>query len=813
MTVVGRLAVRIVATVTPLFLIVLCLTLLISHTVWMRSIGMLLVLFLVDWLVHRGQADSSFDRIPRQGPVNAASYLTPSAFRVVERAYDTARITRARAYIVLMQQLLGNPLIQNALRRMDHEPKEIIDRLVTIRKDTTLAEPLPRDILTKSIAEAVVAAMRDAVAHGHDAIEVSDLFAVLPMLGDEQVNRVWSAFSLDPADARKALVLAEVTGHLQGRRLLKRPRTIRHRIMNRAWTSRPTPLLDRIASDLTDLAREGLVGFLVGHEEEYNRLVDSIARPVNPHALLVGGAGSGKETLVAHLAAAIIHDDVPPALFDKRLVRLDVAGLLAEVTHDTAAASLHQIIDEITIAGNVILYIPDLHNLMKTNQAAYLNAADALMPLIMNEAFPVIGTTYPREFVQFVEPRSDVLGVFDVIRMINITDTHAESILIAEAPALEAQYGVTVSFGAIREAVRLGRRYFQAVKPLPASGQELLKEAIVHAVQQGQKTVRAEDVVRVTETKVHVPIHETKADEASELLNLEDTIHQSLIGQDEAVHAVSEALREYRSGLTRQGGPIASFLFVGPTGVGKTELAKTLAKVHFGSADAMVRFDMTEYQDEASIHRFIGSNDGSTTGALTEAVMSSPYRLILLDEFEKAHRSITQLFLQVLDDGRLTDGMGRTVDFSNTIIIATSNAHSDILMQALQKGENVASIEEYLKSRLSDVFAPELLNRFSKIVVFHNLSPQELYQIAAIQVTALAGQLAGQHITLSADPSALEELVKRGYDPAFGARPLRRAVEEDVRSILAKAILTKQISPGTTVRLVAENGVFVLKNS
>jgi ATP-dependent Clp protease ATP-binding subunit ClpC len=804
----------------PLFLIILCATFLISPSVWMRCAGVLLVLFFVDWLVHRGQADRSFDRIPRQGSVNVASYLTPKAFRVIERAYDAARLTKSRAYVVLMQELLGLPLVQNALRRMDHDPKEILDRLAAVRKDTQLAEALPRDILTKSMAMAVVTAMREGVAHGHRFIEPSDLFVALPTLGDEHVDRLWSAFSLDPRDARQALVLTEAIGHLQGRRFASRPRVIKHRIMNRAWTSRPTPILDRVASDLTDLAREDLVGFLVGHDEEYNRLVETIARPINPHALLVGTPGSGKETVVGHLAAAIVHNDVPQALADKRLVKLDVAALLAEVTHDTAAATIHKVIEEITIAGNVILYIPDFHNLMKTSQGAYLAAADALMPLIMNEQFSVIGTTYPREFVQLVEPRSDVLGVFDVIRMIDITDEHAESILIAESPSLEARNGVTISFGAIREAVRLGRRYFQSVKPLPASAQELLKEAVVHVVEQAKdrgrnavRVVRAEDVVRVAETKTHVPLHATQETETSNLLNLETTIHEQLVGQDEAVHAVAEALREYRSGLTRPGGPIASFLFVGPTGVGKTELAKILARIQFASENAMVRFDMTEYQDEAGIHRFIGTTDGSVPGALTEAVLASPYRLILLDEFEKAHRSIMQLFLQVLEDGRLTDGLGRTVDFSNTIIIATSNAHADILMQALQHGEDVASIEEYLKQRLSDVFAPELLNRFSKIIVFRNLSPDELYKVAELQVAQLATQLAAQHITLTANQTALQELVKHGYDPAFGARPLRRAVEEGVRSLLAREILSKRVGAGSMVELTYENGAFALKNA
>jgi ATP-dependent Clp protease ATP-binding subunit ClpA len=289
---------------------------------------------------------------------------------------------------------------------------------------------------------------------------------------------------------------------------------------------------------------------------------------------------------------------------------------------------------------------------------------------------------------------------------------------------------------------------------------------------------------------------------------MEDIVHQRLIGQEEAVTAVAEALREYRSGLARQGGPIASFLFVGPTGVGKTELAKILAGIQFGSEKMMVRFDMTEYQDKESFIRFIGSPDGKTSGALTEAVREKPYSLVLLDEFEKAFPDILNLFLQVFDDGRLTDNLGRTVDFTNTIIIATSNAHSDIINEALSKGEKMTDIADYLKTRLTDVFKPELLNRFSKIIVFHNLAPADLQKIVALNLSDLAELVKAQGIYLDFDPSAVTEIVKLGYDPAFGARPLRRMIDEKIKAPLASAMLGKTIEKGDRVRVVYENDAF-----
>jgi ATP-dependent Clp protease ATP-binding subunit ClpA len=279
------------------------------------------------------------------------------------------------------------------------------------------------------------------------------------------------------------------------------------------------------------------------------------------------------------------------------------------------------------------------------------------------------------------------------------------------------------------------------------------------------------------------------------------------------VHAIATALREYRSGLARKGGPIATFLFVGPTGVGKTELSKVLAALQFGAESAMVRFDMTEYQTMEGLYRFIGSPDGTVRGALTEAVREKPYSVILLDEFEKAHPDILNLFLQVLDDGRLTDASGRVVDFQNTIIIATSNAHSDLINDALSKGQGVAEIADYLKRRLVDIFRPELLNRFSGIIVFKNLSLADVARIAELNLKDIVRLLEEQGVAFSYDNDALALVAKLGYEPAFGARPLRRVIESKIRAVLAEKMLAKEIVRGGSVVLSAEGETFVFHTS
>ena len=275
-----------------------------------------------------------------------------------------------------------------------------------------------------------------------------------------------------------------------------------------------------------------------------------------------------------------------------------------------------------------------------------------------------------------------------------------------------------------------------------------------------------------------------------------------MIDQEEAVKAVSRALREYRSGLSRKGGPIASFLFVGPTGVGKTELSKILANIQFGSKDAMIRFDMSEYQEKQSISRFIGSPDGSTSGALTDAVIQKPYSLVLLDEFEKAHPDILNLFLQVFDDGRLSDNTGRIADFQNTIIIATSNANSNFIKESIDAGKTIAEISDVLKKKLTEYFRPELINRFSGIILFKNLSQSDIISVAGLLLKELADDLKeNQNIYISFSTEAVEKIAEWGYDPAFGARPLRGVISEKIRSVLAEMILKDEIIRGKSINI------------
>jgi ATP-dependent Clp protease ATP-binding subunit ClpC len=812
MTIAGRILVRVVSYVSYLVLVVATAMFLLAYDIRpLFYLGLFLVLVVIDLLIHRGEGDIPISELPKEGKVNLAAVMDEAAFNVMERAMERAIIKKKKFVLELANRLLDLPQVEDGLRRLDVNPQDFKTKLEALMADPAEAENYV------AIAEVLAAnAFSSAVSAGHDFIRPTDLFSALPAVGDESLDRLFSLFSIEEGDLERALIFSSLTGgtgwfarlpSVLGGFMPETHRRVNHRIMNRAWTSRPTPMLDKYGIDLTDLARDREAGFLVGHDAEYERLVETLGRPVNPNALLIGDAGIGKETIVRHLAFSLVKDDVPKGLFDRRLVGLQLQSLVAGAAQEELEGRLKTIVDEIVTAGNIILYIPDIHNLVRTSGTAYLSAADALMPIIMANEFPVVGTSYPKEFKQFVEPRSDFVGLFETIMVNEISEGEAEKVLTYESFLLERQAKITISFGAIKRAVVLAKKYLRG-KYLPSSAEELLKSALVDAERRGEKSVTPDRVTAVAEEKVNIPMHEAEGAEADKLLHMEALIHERIIGQDEAVKAVAQALREYRSGLTRKGGPIASFLFVGPTGVGKTELAKILAGIQFGSEKLMVRFDMTEYQDKTSFYRFIGSPDGTVRGALTDAVLEKPYSLVLLDEFEKAYPDILNLFLQVLDDGRLTDNMARIVDFTNTIVIATSNAHSDIINDAIAKGESMADIADYLRARLVDVLKPELLNRFSKIIVFKNLTPAELPAIVQINVAELVAALKEQGITLSFSSEAIAKIAKIGYDPAFGARPLRRAIDENIRAPLSETLLAKKIVKGARVTCVVKDDAF-----
>ncbi len=787
----------------------------------LRWLGVFLLLLFLDLLLHFNKGDRFLAELNRPGHhqrENLVFYMRPETREIIGYVYHKHAAIGQSFVAQLLLELTRTKIVREILRRLEIKENDWEEKILDYSKQFPVIAK-DKAALLAEISDLAKAAFNETTAVQDQFIGLNHLLAALVRSSDPVIAKLLSFFNLKVFDFQAAAAFGAYRQTFLGLKKLPatlggfghRPYQLRHRVMNRAWTARPTPTLDQYGEDLSDLARLEKVGFLIGHKKEYVHLLEGLARPERPNVMLLGDPGIGKSTLVAHLAFDLVKDQVPESLFDKRLVSLNIGDLLANADPGILADRLKKIVDEIFQAGNIILHIPEFSDLFRTSERGTLSAIDILAPIFSDNAVPVVAEVFPQNFKQSVVGRSDIMQSFEVIKVEEITQEEAAIFMVYNSLFLEQSFKVTVTFPAIRQAVNLAYRYFRE-RPLPSSADELLKQAFMAARRQGSKIVDEEIVTATAEDRSKIPLQRAKTKETEYLLNFENTVHERLIDQAPAVKAVGGALREYRSGLSRKGGPIAAFLFVGPTGVGKTELAKILASLQFGAEETMIRFDMSEYQEKQSISRFIGSGEGGVATSLTEAVMAQPYSLVLLDEFEKAHPDILNLFLQVFDDGRLTDNLGRTADFQNTIIIATSNAHSDFIKEQIESGKKIEEVSDELKKKLTSIFRPELLNRFSDIIVFKTLSEEEIKQIAGLQLKSLAKILKETHgIILSFDETAVARIAQLGYSPIFGARPLRQAIAENIKSVLAEKILKKEIDRGNEIQVIVSGENFDFK--
>lgn len=570
--------------------------------------------------------------------------------------------------------------------------------------------------------------------------------------------------------------------------------------MNRAMTAQQTPLLDRWSEDVTLAARQGYLAPLVGREREMASILQAIESG-RRSVVLVGETGVGKAALIEELARRMVEEDVPPELFDRRLVSVDLAQVVSSGDPGFAAERLLGMLHEVAMSGNIILAVQGIEALVGGGTGP-MDLAEIFASELSKGYFIAIATTTPSAWTTYMERRSLAAKLVRV----TIEPPDADGtlrVLMAKSRLIEYQQKVFVSFAALEKAAAFGARFVQDVAP-PESALNVLREASVYArTARGEGAeVLADDVAHVVREKTGIPVETLTADEREKLLHLEERMHGRVIGQDEAVVAVAQAMRRARAEVREGHRPIVNLLFLGPTGVGKTELAKTLAAEYFGSEAAMVRLDMSEYQDQPSVARMIGAPGDERGGLLTEAVRSSPYTIVLLDEVEKAHPDILNLFLQVMDDGRLTDGVGRTVDFTNTVVIMTSNAGTSFIQSEVAKGTSMDQVKTQLIEReLKTLFRPEFLNRFDGIIVFKPLTLDEVVQIAWLMVRAVGSRLAEKSIFFRAEDAAVEALAKAGFDPLFGARPLRRVIQDRLDNALADLLLRGRVGRRDTVVL------------
>ena len=637
-----------------------------------------------------------------------------------------------------------------------------------------------------------------------------------------------------------------------------------------------TPSLDEFGTDLTLAAQEQRLDPVVGREKEIERVIQILARRTKNNPVLLGEPGVGKTAVAEGLAQRIVNGEVPDILENKKIIQLDMGLLVAGTKYrGEFEERLKKIMDEIRQAGNVILVIDEMHTLIGAGAAeGAIDAANILKPALSRGEIQVIGATTSDEYRKYVEKDPALERRFQPITIDEPSNEESVEILRGLKPKYEEHHRLNISDAAIIAAVELSSKYITDrflpdkaidiideaaskvrlnVSSLPPEGKELekelkavvkekedairnqefekasdlrdkeadLKEKIREIVNEyreehdaNKPTVTPEQVAEVVSTMTGIPTAKITEGESQRLMKLEDTLHARVIGQDQAVVAISKAIRRARVGLKSPNRPIGSFIFSGPTGVGKTELAKALAEAVFGSEDNMVRVDMSEFMEKHSTAKLIGSPPGyvgyDDGGHMSEIIRKKPYSVVLFDEIEKAHPDVFNIMLQILDDGRLTDAKGRHVNFKNTIIIMTSNVGASTIATTSKLGFSVSNDEskdkyEHLKDTVMEEmkksFKPEFLNRIDDIIVFAHLSKQEIRQIVDLLLKDLFKRLKEQELSVEVSDEVKDALADEGYNEAYGARPLRRVIQKKIEDVLAEEILSGEYKPGDTIYL------------
>ncbi len=647
-----------------------------------------------------------------------------------------------------------------------------------------------------------------------------------------------------------------------------------------------TPTLDELARDLTEMVRKDQIDPVVGRDNEIKRVVQILSRRTKNNPVLLGEPGVGKTAVAEGFSQKIVNGEVPDNLKNKRVMMLDMGSLVAGTKYRGEFEDrLKKIIEEIREDGNVILFIDEMHTLIGAGGAeGAIDASNILKPALARGEVQVIGATTLNEYQKYVEADAALERRFASVTINEPTPEVALTILKGLRPKYEKHHQLQITDKALESAVKLSKRYI-ASRFLPDKAIDLMDEAAARVrINNSQKVdkvsaikkklselsqekteallkedfekaaeirneelkiqeklekqiqrdkdeedsnnyrvkVTAEDIAEVVSEWTGVPVTQINRSEGDRLIRLEKILHNRVIGQDEAVKAVSKAIRRARSGLKDPTRPIGSFMFLGPTGVGKTELAKALAEAMFGSEDSMIRIDMSEYMEKYTTSRLIGSPPGyvgyDEGGQLTEKVRNNPYSVVLLDEVEKAHNDVFNILLQVLDDGFLTDSKGRKVDFRNTIIIMTSNLGATALRDEKSVGFGAKDVsDDYeamaakVRETLKKTFRPEFLNRLDETVVFHSLNKEEIHQIVKLMAKNIIDRIKEQNINLKITPAAIDIVAEAGFDAEYGARPIRRVLQDKIEDLLSEELLAGNIETGATVTIGAKKGEITIK--
>lgn len=753
---------------------------------------------------------NDYNKLPK---IDVSLALSEEALLILENAYLLARRFNQKELgtLHLFCLLCESSTIKNLLIRLNVDVNKLLGLLKKYLDNPELQRKNnEKIILSDNVQEILLSAFYDAYLNKHESIGVLNIVSFC-YEKNELLQEILYELDISQNKIKNAVKWFRINDQMyRDYKIFKKMARLKPGSgMNKSYTAIATPTLDYFSRDLTVMAKYGYFEACVARDKEMKQIFEAFESEQNG-VLLIGSAGTGKRSVIEGLAQLMVKEEVPKFLKDKRLVELDLSRLISGASPSVAEERMMIIINEILRSKNIILYIENIQNMMGITAGSEesLELSEVLAETLSRQNFYCLASVSTENYSKYLEGRA----ISNVMAPIKINEPGIDDaiyMLESKISWIESKYGIYFDYNSLEETVNLSSRYIND-KFLPEKAVNIIKSVAVRNSKLSQKDpskkiCTKEDIAEIISDISGVPVSQVSASESEKLLSLEEKIHERMIGQEEAVVAVSGSLRRSRAQIREGNRPIASFLFLGPTGVGKTELAKSVSEIYFGAEDYMIRLDMSEYQLFDSVKKMIGDVDG-TLGYLTESVRKNPFSLILFDEVEKAHPDILNLFLQILDDGRLTDGQGRTINFTNSIIIATSNAGALFIQEAVKNQIETAIIkQELIDNHLNKVMRPELINRFDGIIVFKPLTIENVLAIAKIMVKKIAKSLEPKGVSLLYDEDGLLKLAEDGYDPKFGARPLRRLLQDKIENEIANLILAGSLKRRDTV-FIDENG-------